>query len=213
MSIILYNNKTNKLDFFKEDNVMSKLYYLEASVPTKKNIELYLNSKKTNIKIKMFFKNENLSKKIEDIINKISLIDNMIPLYNQYNKNLYLIDRNLVYNRVMKQFYRFPNEILRNRFIEKKIELSKIKNRSMDIVHKRNIRKLELMINFLKNFNLKILYNVYKSIIYDESVGKELSICKRASYIPYLKHIIPYYTKVELLNLGLNLEIIKEKDI
>ena len=44
-------------------------------------------------------------------------------------------------------------------------------------------------------------------------LGKNFLYVKKASFLPYLKHIKPYYTKIELLNLGLNLKIIKNEEL
>ena len=56
MSIILYNNKTKKLDFFKDNEILSKLYYQEISLPKKSIIKDYIKNKNNNRKIILFLK-------------------------------------------------------------------------------------------------------------------------------------------------------------
>ena len=66
------------------------------------------------------------------------------------------------------------------------------------------------MLNFLNNFNLNILYKTYVYLFYKFSneAGKNLTLCEKPSFIPYYKHIKPYYSRSELINLALNMGII-----
>jgi hypothetical protein len=41
-------------------------------------------------------------------------------------------------------------------------------------------------------------------------LGLSVSICKRNSFNPYIKHLVPYYTKSELIKLGQNMDIIDQ---
>ena len=45
---------------------------------------------------------------------------------------------------------------------------------------------------------------------YSPKFGLEISICKRNSFHPKMKHITPYYSKKELLKLGKNMKLIKD---
>ena len=108
---ILYNVKNSTLQIVKDKNVMDDLYEQRATVPTKKNVKDYL-SKKPNINIKKFFAKYGIKDGISEIKKTISKIDYKIPLYHEASKNLYVIHRNNVYNRVVYGHYRFPTNRL-----------------------------------------------------------------------------------------------------
>lgn len=228
---ILYYNKNDNLEITKKNDVFDKIYYLEASLPTKKQIEKYLS--KSDDSIKKFFKNRNVDDVINEIRINISQINNKVPLYDEYTKNMYIINPENVYNRVIYQYYRFPDKQMLELFKEKKKEL-KNKNKKSDdkeknlgdyektsqihyqkIAAQREYHKLELMIEFLEQFDLDILYKTYVEVFYDyaNEVGKNITICLRPSFLPHLLHIKPYYTRSELINLALNMEIIKENNV
>src|SRR3972149_9989465 len=97
MSYSLYYKKDKIIKHTKSEEVMDKLYYLEATIPTIEEIKTYK-------------KDEDPKELINDIKKSISQIDQKIPLYDEYTKNLYLIPKENVYNRVVYQSYRFPNK-------------------------------------------------------------------------------------------------------
>ena len=45
--------------------------------------------------------------------------------------------------------------------------------------------------------------------MYSPEIALDITICKRKSFIPYFNHLKPYYSKDELINLGLNMGAIK----
>jgi len=171
---------------------------------------------------------------------KISKINCNLPLYDEYTKNMFLISRDNIYTRVMYQHYRFPDNYL-IKYLKK--ELSKIKKllsiipkddiillerigttKFIEITRTkyqkyvlvlRKYRKLYLMISFMENFDIDILQQNYQTTFYNYSnkVGKNITICIRPSFKPHFAHINPYYTRSELINLGLNMEIIKPSNI
>lgn len=75
----------------------------------------------------------------------------------------------------------------------------------------RKIRKGELMMNFMANFNLEVLYDTYLRVFYRYSpeLGNTTYTCIRKSFVPHLCHISPYYTKDKILKLGMNQGIIE----
>jgi len=70
------------------------------------------------------------------------------------------------------------------------------------------------MLEFLSSFDIDILQTTYVWIFYyySNEVGKNITTCIRPSFLPHLKHINPYYTRSELINLALNMELIKSTD-
>lgn len=130
----------------------------------------------------------------------ISLIDTLVPLFDIYSKNLYLIQASNVYSRIIFHHYRLPNkkivQILKN-------TLEKITN-SNNINY---IEKLTKNINFISNYNLKTLEQTYFKVFYlSQPMTSDLTTCIKPSFIPFIT-TKPYYTKSELINLGLNMEL------
>ena len=238
---ILYNKKEKEIRFILNNDVMDKLYYLDVSVPNEKQINKYLKSGvNDNVLQFMHNNNNNPSKIIKNIKEHISKIDNKIPLYDEYTKNLYIINRENVYKRIINQSYRFPDNELIKIFKDRKNQLESNIIKNMDniefknfenlgeieqneqikqieptklhktVTMRREYRKLQLMLDFLNSFDIDILQTTYIKVFYfySNEVGKNITVCQKPSFIPYYKHIKPYYTRSELINLALNMEII-----
>ncbi len=237
---ILYS-KLNTLITVSKDDVLDKLYFLEARIPTVNEVEKYLkNNPKPEIKV--FFEKKNIEERIFDIKKSISKISNKIPLYDIYTKNLYLINKENVYDRVIYSHYRFPDKDVLNELKKEKIhmmpkikELNKKKikeeNKNLgefektDEIHYqkitniifmlRNYNKLKLMINFLESFDLEIMYTTYIKVFYfyASEGGKLITFCKRPSFLPHFEHIKPYYSRSEIKNMSLNMQLVKLEDL
>ena len=133
-------------------------------------------------------------------------------MYDAFTENLYIINNENVYDRVYYQNYRFPEKELIDELLEKQKKHKIVKNKN--ILLTRKIRKINLMYDFLINFDLDILYDTYVKVFYKYSkYGKEITICKNPSFMPELYHLKPYLTKGEIINLGLNFQVISNNDI
>ena len=119
MKYILYNIKKNNLDFVKESDVMNNLYYLKMIIPTKKIIENHIKENK-NSNINNYFKKKDIDLELKKLKDNISRIEGDIPLYDINYNNLYLINKYNIYNRVVKNNYRFPDNNLIKKIIIKK---------------------------------------------------------------------------------------------
>src|SRR3989344_5431712 len=185
----LYIYNTDTIEFVPVSKIMDKLYYLEVSLPTMEQV------KKSKKEINDYFKTKDDLLRLRDLI---SLID----------------------NKVVREHYRN----LSNDLVSKiKLKLSKLKNikqldplgkagKSSDIILKRRFKKMELIVKFANNFNIDLLEATYMKIFY-KSAKKDITLCKRPSFIPYYSHTLPYYTRSELINLALNMQLIEDKDI
>lgn len=236
---LLYSIQQEQLLFYKDTEVMDELYYLKATVPTEINIIKYMSENSNNAQIKLI----NSYKSHTDLINHIKLtisqIEHKMPLYDEYSKNMYIISKENLYDRVIYEYYRFPDQdlinILKDRYnnlanlnktvIKKRygkrniIEInrdlrkkelnggSKLIESNSDILHQREVRKLRLMLEFLDNFDIEILKNTYIKLLYYYStkIGKNITVCIKPSFLPYLRHLTPYYTKTEIINMALNM--------
>lgn len=230
---ILYYKKEDKLLKVSKEIVLDELYFQKAIMPT----EDIIKNQKSKIKDKYildFFEDILKGIKVNKII--ISKIEEKIPLYDVYTENIYLVSKENVYERVIHTEYRFPDPHLLVELINKKKKLSnqipnKIQKEEVqhifnekdykkynkfkkNILLTRSLTKLKLMINFMKNFNLKVLYNTYIKVfyLYSNQVGKNITTCKKPSFLAHFYHIQPYYTRSELINLALNLNLIKPND-
>lgn len=209
MKYVLYYKKDNKLKFVTRVNVMRDLYEQKASLPTPEQVK-----KSKDKDITGYFKKHS----IDDLKLAISEIDDYVPLYDQITKNLYILDKNQVYNRVTKNHYRFPDidlrTILKNKMDVLGSEIKKVGKGETDyeqLSKVREYRKLNLMLKFLNSFDLKTLKNTYINVFYNyaNEVGKNMTVCLKPSFRPYFSHLEPFYTRSELINLGLNMGIIK----
>jgi hypothetical protein len=238
MSYILYYKKEKALRYVKPENILDELYYIRGIVPTEKILSDSL--KDADKKVKQLVKDKTNKQICDEIRDDISKIDNKIPLYDEYTKNLFLIPREYVYNRVTYQSYRFPNkqliELLKERKKKIKSKFKKdihgqlediekwegvsyesLKESTEDwenIIMYREYRKLYLMLTFMNFFNLNILETTYIKVFYyyANEVGKNITVCIKPSFLPHFSHIKPYYTRSELINLALNMELIKESN-
>ena len=106
---ILYYVNNEQLRIVDDNDVIDDLYYQKARVPTVEDVKKYLGEKPIK-EIKEYFKGINIEEKILNIKRSISKIDYKVPLYDEYKKNVYIINRNNVYSGVIYKHYRFPDE-------------------------------------------------------------------------------------------------------
>ena len=193
MIIYLYYTNENIIKEFNGDNILLDLYYKLAFIPDEKKLKDYINSNK----IKTI---KDIKKYIEELREIISSNDTYIPLYDAQTKNIYLINRENVYNRVINDNYRIPDEKIIDYLNNIYNEIKKSNNKNIFIIEYQN--KLEKNINFLKNYDIDILKNTYNKILYETNpLYNDLTTCLKSHYLPYQK-TNPYYTKLELLKLS-----------
>jgi len=180
-------------------------------LPNIKQVNEYLKSDNTTDEIISYFKSGK-QKGIRKIRKHISKIDNRVPLYDIYSANLFLIQRDKVYYKVVYWHHRFPNQNLFNYLQLRYLDLTSIFK--PDKITTRQIRKLKYALDFLNNFDLKILENTYVQVFYyyANEVGKNITTCTRPSFLPHFYHINPYYTRSEIINMGLNMGLIKSNN-
>lgn len=215
MAQLLYFKENKVLKWISDNDIIDELYEARARLPTIEDIESYIK-KGNNQEIINYIKNDTPQNIIKQIKESISKIDNKIPLYDAYKRNLFIISKENVFNRVIKMSYRFPDKYLLNYINDKKQEYGKLdfdpSNLSYKIIsQKSEYEKILLMDNFLSSFDLDILEKTYTSVMYYSAseVGKNITTCKKPSFTSYFTHIEPYYTRSELINLALNMEIIR----
>jgi len=179
--------KTDKLEVINSTDAINKLYYTLANLPNISEINEY--NKKNNTTFEL--------EKMKEIISSTT---SAIPLFDIVSQNIYLVQANQVFEYVKDKYYRVANKKIYN-FLKQnyeKTESKKLKN------------IIEKNINFLNNYNFDILFNTYLKVIYTNSnqIGKNITDCKRISFLPYL-NISPYYSRSEIINMALNLKLIK----
>lgn len=199
----LYNIELNEIVELKK-NIIDEIYYQRCIFPTEELIE---KAKKTK-NAEKYFKSKPYEELHREFKDNLSKIYERIPLYDAVVDNLFIIDKRNVYFRVVFSSYRFPDKDLLRILRKNKTKLDEkiITKNITDPLIKRKQHKYELMLNFLDNFNLDILYEKYIKVfyLYSSFVGKDLSTCKRKSFNPLFKHLKPYFTRSEIINMGLN---------
>lgn len=198
--------KNNEIILVKDNDVLNKLYFLECRPLTISDIQLFKN-KKNKKEINEYLVSdtpENLVKHTKEYISKI---EHSIPLYDIYTENIYIIGKHNVYSRVVHQSYRFPEKELLDEIQNK---LNEVNNKNIDVTDKlflRKINKLKLMTEFMNYFDNGILFDTYMKVFYKYSqyVGKEMTICVNPSFVPQFYHLVPYFTRSEIINFAMNM--------
>lgn len=201
MNIYLFNIKSNKLQIINSaTSAIEKLYNLNYRIPTI-----------TEINNNAQLKHDHAFKLIENIKYMISANTEKIPLYDIITKNMYIKEASKVYDYVVNYNFRFPDEKLLNNLKAEKIKLENMNDKN--ILLERTLRKYKLIFSFINQLNMDELYKQFIKFMYEYSeVGQDYFTCTKPSFIPYLKYSKPYYTKREIVNLALNMNLIKKTD-
>lgn len=195
----LFFVKHNSIKRITASEAVEKLYYIENNVrlPTKQELIKH-KSKYT----------------LADIKYNLASSDNVIPLYDIFTANLYLIQKRNVYARVIHDNYRFPDKLILDEIKQKRVDiLIKIETYpklKKDEVFIRKLRKMNLMITFMACFDNKRLFDTYINIFYRYSpeLVNGTYTCLRKSFMPHKHHLKPYYTRDEVIKLGMNMGVI-----
>jgi hypothetical protein len=178
-----------------KDNVIDELYLNLAVLPTEEELKKYVKNPKEYLK---------------EVKINIAKITKYIPLFDIYTKNLYIINPENVYYRIMEYNYRLPDESIVkyiqdtiNEYTKKK-KKNKFINDFLETLNKNN--------KFLNCFDLPTLKKTFYKIYYDNNPQtKDITNCIRPSYLPFFKNINsnikPYFTKTELKMLALNMNL------
>ncbi len=151
---------------------------------------------------KIFNRKIELKNKTDKVM--LSQYTDLIPMYDIYSDNVYPITASKLYYRLVDCHYRFITDEVK-KWIKNKMD--KVEKKSEDYNKYNNILKI------LDNYDLDTLEKTsYETLYrYSPDFGLSISICKRNSFHPYSTHLTPYYTKNELLKLGMNNMLIDEK--
>jgi hypothetical protein len=179
----------------KKDKVIDELYLNLAVLPTEEELKKYVKNPKEYLK---------------EVKIHIAKITKYIPLFDIYTKNLYIINPENVYFRIMEYNYRLPDESIVkyiqdtiNEYTKKK-KKNKFINDFLETLNKNN--------KFLNCFDLPTLKETFYKVYYDNNPQtKDITNCIRPSYLPFFKNINPnikpYFTKTELKMLALNMKL------
>ena len=129
---------------------------------------------------------------------QLSKYYDLIPMYDIRSLKIYPIDKYKIYNYLILSDYRFINDGMFD-------WLNYLYTKYKTDQYKYNI-------DIMNNYNIKTLYSTSIKTLYKYSPHLELqiSICKRESFHPYINHLNPYYTKLELIKLGQNKNLIRK---
>jgi hypothetical protein len=210
MIILLYYPKeSNQLIQANDDNIIDDMYNKLAMIPTLEQLKKYKNINKIIEEVT----NETLTNYIMSERDYISRLTYKLPLFDYVTKNIYLVISDEVYIKVTIFNYRFPDDKIINLLNHTIEELEVLKSQNIEWVNE-YIRKIMKNLNFLSNYNMKILKETYTEVFLNTNpTSRELTTCIKPSYLPYQTYQSPYYTKSELVSLALNLGIIKDKKI
>jgi hypothetical protein len=126
----------------------------------------------------------------------LSLYTEIIPMYDIYSDSIYPISNINLYYRLVNSHYRFINDEIKQWIINKLNKTTDIKIKEKCI---RNLKIIDCYdLALLEKTSYETLYR------YSPDLGLSISICKRNSFNPFSKHLSPYYSKKELIKLGMN---------
>jgi hypothetical protein len=146
-----------------------------------------------NLKIKIKNKQDKI---------KLSKYEESIPMYDIYSQKIYPINKQNIHYRLIDSHYRFINNEIYQWIKNLYDKYSKDENLGS---------RFKYNIDVIDNYDIDTLIETsYKTLYkYSPLLGLLVSICKRNSFHPFIQHLKPYYTKMELIKLGQNMDIIK----
>uniref|UniRef100_A0A6C0J4Q1 Uncharacterized protein n=1 Tax=viral metagenome TaxID=1070528 RepID=A0A6C0J4Q1_9ZZZZ len=149
---------------------------------------------------KIFNRKRSLKKEKDKI--KLSKYNEYIPMYDIYSDNIYPIHNLKIYYRLTKCHFRFITSEVKQ-WIKNKMD--KTKDKGLILNYKTNL-------GIIENYHLPTLEKTSYETVYKYSpeMGLSISICKRNSFHPFSTHLTPYYTKNELIKLGMNNKIVSK---
>ena len=191
MSKIILKNPKNNIEEIDNSDILNFLYFKLYNIPPPSEIESFNNINNTKYQL-------------EKIMEIISSISTQLPLFDIVSYNIYLISEENVYYYVKEKHYRLPNQEI----LDFLINIAETKKEK--IISEKIKKQIIKNITFIKNYNFDILFNTYLHIIYKNSnqIGKNITFCHRSSFLQYASSP-PYYTRSEIINMALNLNLIK----
>ncbi len=203
----LYNKEQHILEQIDDTQTIDKIYFQEYKLPSISELKEY-NTKKTHEQINKLVSDMGHQSFIASVKMYISKLEFRVPLYDIYTENLYIIHNVNIYTRVMYNHYRFPDKSF-IKSIESLLKESKTSIETQDELYIRKLRKAQLILDFMSNFDIDILENTYYSVMYKYSIelGKNIVFCKRPSFNKYILSSKPYYTRSEIINMAMNMNI------
>jgi hypothetical protein len=127
----------------------------------------------------------------------LSLYSEYIPMYDIFSENIYPIHCMKLYYRLVECHYRFITDEIKQWIKNKMSKKMNNMNNMLDIIDNYDLETLE-------KTSYETLYR------YSPDYGLSISICKRNSFHPFSFHLNPYYSKNELIKLGMNNKLIDE---
>jgi hypothetical protein len=210
--ILLYYSKTNTISLIDDTQIIQEMYMNLAMIPTIEQLKTYKNIKKLlqinlNLSDVSVTTDVTLTKYIKFMKNYISKLNHVIPLYDHQTKNIYLVLHDEIYNKITNLNYRFCDTYVIKLLQQTLDELTDVNAEWI----KEYVHKINKNLNFLSNFDLNILkQTMTEAFINTNPSSRELTTCIKSSYLPYQNYQSPYYTKSELISMGLNLKIIED---
>jgi len=196
--IDMFDMKQNRITSVAVEDVIYKMYYQELRPPTASELEAH-KSTFTADQIKRI----------------ISERDTDLPLYDAFTTNIYIIQKRNVYNRVIGGHYRFPDRLLIRSITERKEKLedklAKNPEKQSDPIFIKKLRKASLMVEFMNYFDIDVLFTTYLRVfyLYAPEIANQTYTCIRKSFMPHKAHLLPYYTKDEVIRLAMNNALIE----
>lgn len=147
---------------------------------------------------------------------KLSKYEEIIPMYDITTENIFPINKFNIEDRLIISNYRFINNEIKmwinNKYTKYSKKLTTHSDKSEDFNEiTEYIERLRHMIKIISNYDIDTLVNTSNKLILKFSTSS-VSICKRESFHPFINYLQPYYSKIELIKLGMNMNILRKHE-
>jgi len=189
---------------------------------------------KINEKLLQSISNGKIVIKNEEDKIKLSEYKDYIPMFDIYTFKIFYVAKEELFIKLNKNYYIFLDELFKKdlyylikRYYEK---YKKTKDKNIRNQLKILLFKTNRMYSLLENYDIDILSNTSYKTLYENSeidyvldtnleiynpslkVFYSFGTCRRNSFHPFIDYITPYYSKIELIKLGQNMNLFNKND-
>ena len=143
------NHKKGALKKVDSSQVLMDMYYELAMLPTPQQLPN---------KPKSYF---------EELKNRVSTLDDHVPLFDLRTKNIYLIKRKNVYDRVLYSHYRPITQSILDLLENTLQEINNATSKETSMYFDSFKERLQKNLSFISNFNLNMLQNTFHQVFFN----------------------------------------------
>ena len=207
----IYFPKDRVIEMIHRNDVINRLFVSGAIYDSK--TKKYIDGARipTLIEIKKYpkLKKYHSREMLDKVKMEISTVDNMGILMSPHTKRIFVFEPNDIHYYVKEKNCRFPNSFTYGKLKERMLKYKKrVEGGSERERDRKSYIRDKRSIDFIDNFDLKVLFGTYTAMLYRYTKQNQLTTCRRPSYTSIFNHIHPYYSRSEIVNMAKNLGLI-----